>query len=620
MLKREYDYDREQFACLSAKIPVRVKVRKGMCWYPLTLGRTWYNSLNQYILTVSRSPMSSEEHAFDYGVQVRFFTAGPDGKSVFVGGVCTVSFVDGNDMAIVMPDEASVSALRTAVYRSPDSGLGVQLFFDETSYRLMFEALDNVFSARDNRLAELRDILLGPVQAAFRQSGGMKFPWLNASQQEAVNAILAARDVMVVHGPPGTGKTTTLVEAIFETLFRETQVMVCAQSNMAVDWICSRLQERGVEVLRIGNPSRIDEKMLSSTFERRFEQHPEYPLLWKIRKSIREMQSALRKGNAYGNSSSMRSKIDALKRKAVELEYIITEEVFSSAKVVASTLVGAASRILTGRRYSTLFIDEAAQALEAAAWIAIGKADRVIFAGDHCQLPPTVKCMEAMRGGLGVTLMETVVRRNPEAVRMLTVQYRMNKAIMHFSSEVFYDGRLEASQSVSDRSGLWELPLISWTDTSEMEFHEKLSDDGTGKLNKGEAQLVLQSLRNAVSSLGMDRVLSENIDFGVISPYKAQVYLLRQLIFKDVELRRMRHLITINTVDGFQGQERDVIFISMVRSNEDGTVGFLSELRRMNVAMTRARYSLCIVGDKDTLCRHPFYKVLWKYVCGINAE
>ena len=456
----------------------------------------------------------------------------------------------------------------------------------------------------------------------------MQFPWLNKTQEQAVNEVLWAKDVEVVHGPPGTGKTTTLVEAIYETLHRETQVLVCAQSNMAVDWISEKLVDHGVPVLRIGNPSRVNDKMLSFTYERKFESHPDYPELWSIRKTIRQIKENRKRGD------NVHQKIARLRDRASEIEMAINAQLFDEARVVACTLVGSANKLLVRHKFSTLFIDEAAQALEPACWIAIRRASRVVLAGDHQQLPPTIKCYDAMKQGLGKTLMERIVENQPEAVTLLKVQYRMNDAIMKFSSDWFYHGEVESHESVRHRSILdWDHP-IQWVDGNEIlkEVNESLEQQGAsedkldidfteqfigenhGRINKAEAELVLTTLRNYIEKIGRERFLSERLDVGIISPYKVQTQYLRQQIRKREEFRPFRQVISVNTVDGFQGQERDLILISLVRSNDSGQIGFLSDLRRMNVAMTRARMKLIIFGDKHTLCHHPFYRQLIKYV------
>ena len=601
----EYEYEKSEFERLSGEQGVMRRVARGQCWFPVRLGRSYYNSLNRFVVEVARDEVADDvDSAFEYGRQVRFFYEALDGKIIYRNFPAMVSFCDGGHMAVVLP---STSALKEI---DGVARLGVDLAFDETSFAAMREALDDVASAKGSRLAELRDVLCGFVAPGFRELQPMTFPWLNASQQQAVNKTLCCRDVMVVHGPPGTGKTTTLVEAVYETLRREPQVMVCAQSNAAVDWICGKLIDRGVPVLRVGNPARVDDKVLSATYERQFEAHPDYPELWGVRKAIRELVAGRRR-MSRADASALSNRLHNLRRRAVELEVKIQVEIFESARVVASTLVGSDNAVLKGRRFTTLYIDEAGQALEAACWIAIRKADRVIFAGDHCQLPPTVKSVEAERAGLSRSLMESVVDKCRSAVELLTVQYRMNEAIMRFSSDWFYGGRLQAAEEVKCRGILDFDSPVEWLDTSEMDFSEKYVSATGGRVNPDEGEFMLDSLEAYIKRIGEKRVEDENLDFAVISPYKAQVSWLRRNAKKRNVLRRLKGKIAINTIDGFQGQERDVVFISLVRSNDDGKIGFLSDLRRMNVAMTRARMKLVIIGSAATLTRHPFYEKLF---------
>ena len=613
LLRMEYEYEKQEFQRQTETMGVARKVKRGMCWFPCTAGRSFYNSLNQLVIEITRSEDTDIEHGFEYGKPVCFFKQSATGNLSYYTFLGTVSYADEARMVVVMPGSNAVIDLQNA------ENLGVQLYFDETSYQTMFEALADVIKAKGTRLAELKDIILGTTKPGFRELYPMGFPWLNPTQETAVNKVLCTRDVAVVHGPPGTGKTTTLVEAIYETLHREPQVLVCAQSNMAVDWISEKLVDRGVNVLRIGNPSRVNDKMLSFTYERRFENHPSYPELWSIRKELRQLQGKRRKGSRE-ERDGIRSRISRLKDRAVALEVQINAELFDSAHVIASTLVSSNHRLLGGMHFGTLFIDEAAQALEAACWIAIRKADRVILAGDHCQLPPTIKCYEAAKGGLEKTLMETIVANKPETVSLLKVQYRMNEDIMKFSSEWFYNGELEAAPEVRHRSILDLDTPISWIDTSAMDFKEQFVGETFGRINKDEANLLLQQLETYINKIGGERILDERIDFGIISPYKAQVQYLRGKIKGSKALHPYRHLFTVNTVDGFQGQERDVIFISLVRANDDGQIGFLRDLRRMNVAITRARMKLVILGDASTLSKHPFYRELLDSIASLTTE
>lgn len=620
LLEIEYNHEKEEFRKQTETMGVERKVRRGDAWFPVSIGRSYYNSLNQMLVEVMRQPGSDIEHNFEAGRPVCFFTIKNDmgtagakntkggSKLQYLSFTATVSYAEQDRMVVALPDSGRIVDLQR------QDALGVQLFFDETSYRLMFEALDRVIRARSGRLADLRDIFYTKAPASRYTFDAMRFPWLNASQEKAVNEVLWAKDVAVVHGPPGTGKTTTLVEAIFETLRRESQVLVCAQSNMAVDWISEKLVDRGINVLRIGNPTRVNDKMLSFTYERRFEAHPDYPQLWSIRKAIRELRQQRK------HADSWHQKMDRLKSRATELELRIRSSLFGEARVIASTLTGAANRVLEGEKYSTLFIDEAAQALEAACWIAIRKAGRVILAGDHCQLPPTVKSIMALKGGLGKTLMERIVENKPETVTLLKMQYRMNEQIMKFSSEWFYHGMVESAPTVSYRGILdYDTPMM-WIDTAECDGKEEFVGENFGRINRAEAELTLQTLQQYLEKIGKQRILEESIDVGIISPYRAQVQLLRKELRKREFFRPYRHLLTVNTVDGFQGQERDIILISLVRSNDGGDIGFLRDLRRMNVAITRARMKLIILGSSETMTSHPFYKKLYEYVGQLKVE
>lgn len=670
LLQLEYYTEKEAFRKLTEQMGMQRKVKRGDAWFPLQVGKSFYNSLNQTAIEVFRTSDQDIEHNFEFGRPVMFFMVKKMGKNENQGNTAlqqsenasdanhkvqnsnlkvqsikyfsftgTVSYVDGDRMVVTVPDSAPLLELQ----QSTDP-IGVQLSFDETSYKLMFEALDRVMKAKNNRLAYLRDLFYSHQKAGRFSFEPMKFPWLNPTQERAVNEVLWAKDVAIVHGPPGTGKTTTLVEAINETLMRESQVLVCAQSNMAVDWISEKLVDRGINVLRIGNPTRVNDKMLGFTYERRFESHPDYPQLWAIRKAIRELRKNRKKG-----SENYHQKMDRLKSRAAEIELRINAELFGEARVIACTLVGSAHHLLEGMKFGTLFIDEAAQALEAACWIPMKRASRVILAGDHCQLPPTVKSIAALRAGLGKTLMERIAENKPEVVTLLKIQYRMNDEIMRFSSDWFYGGKVESAPQIKYRSVLDYDHPITWIDTSneenqitiegedapedsastassvsaanqnsDLNFKEQFVGESFGRINKAEAELTLLTLAEYFTKIGKQRVLEERIDVGIISPYRAQVQYLKKLIKKYEFFKPYRRLISVNTVDGFQGQERDVILISLVRSNDEGQIGFLKDLRRMNVAMTRARMKLIILGNKDTMTKHPFYKKLWEYVEAIN--
>ncbi|MBQ1669150.1 MAG: AAA family ATPase [Prevotella sp.] len=657
LLQMEYQAEKEAYRKQTEEMGLQRKVKRGDAWWPVKMGKSYYNSLNQLVVEVYRQGEDDEiEHNFEFGRPVAFFTCNPkdpinprdprvssDPRISYFPFTATVSYVDGDRMVVAVPDNGQLIDVQGA------ENVGIQLFFDETSYKMMFEALDRVMRAK-GRLGYLRDLFYSPSRA---DGGGMRaetfsfapmhFPYLNQTQEDAVNKVLRAKDVAIVHGPPGTGKTTTLVEAIYETLRRENQVLVCAQSNMAVDWISEKLVDRGINVLRIGNPTRVNDKMLSFTYERRFESHPDYELLWAIRKAIRDLRSHRKRGD-----ERFHQKMERLKERATELELRINAQLFGEARVIACTLVGSANRLLEGQKFGTLFIDEAAQALEAACWIPIRRVSRVILAGDHCQLPPTIKSFAAMKAGLGKTLMERIVENKPETVTLLKMQYRMNEEIMRFSSDWFYGNKVESAPEVKYRSILdLDIPM-TWIDTSEFNgqlivdsydyqtsaerkgmqgnhncplstihyplFREEFVGESFGRINKAEAELTLLALETYFKKIGKERILDERLDVGVISPYRAQVQYLRRLFKKREFFKPYRSLISVNTVDGFQGQERDIILISLVRANDEGQIGFLRDLRRMNVAITRARMKLIILGDASTMTRHPFYKKLYEYI------
>ena len=582
------------------------------CRYPVELGDSSYNPLGQLTVQV-RFDVSDEETELEFepGKPATFFYLHADGPKE-LPHQCYVELVGDGMLTVSLPGKGVLQSLRDTAGRHE---LGVQLGIDNTSFRVMDEALRAAEHNDNERFVRLRDVLIGNRHPAFRNLPRISFPWLNPSQQDAIQKVIECQEVSIVHGPPGTGKTTTLVEAIIETLQRETQVLVCAPSNAAVDWISEQLMRRGIHVLRVGNPLRMSDEMLDCSYERRYAAHPDYHELWSIRKALRD--------GAKGE------RVHQLRKREMELEIKINADLFEQARVVSCTLIGSAYRLMERRRFSTLFIDEAAQALEPACWAAILRADRVVMSGDHQQLPPTVKSLEAVRGGLADTLMQKVVSLHPQCVTLLTVQYRMNEDIMTFSSRWFYNGLLQAAPEVAHRQiSPLDTPL-TWIDTSELSGESGTPGNPgkpgaptpseartrTGSLtNAQEARLVIHTLRDYIEMLSPQKIESERVDFGIITPYRGQARLIRRLLRMQHYFRRLRRHITVGTVDGFQGQERDVIVISLVRDNAEGHIGFLRDLRRMNVAITRARMKLIIVGNAQTLSHHRFYRALAEYI------
>lgn len=600
----EHDYELSSYSQSLNPENISGRVCEADIKYPVTFAGTEYNALNDLIATINYQTDDEElENSFEPGQPVNFFHLSPDRTAVVeLPHICFVDSYKEGTLRIVLPNRKALSSLQDKSMRFP---LGIRTAVDDTSYRVMHESLLAAMHSSNEKFVRLRETILGNLRPRFRQMPPISLPWLNSGQNNAVCKVLAAMDVAIVHGPPGTGKTTTLVETIIETLRRESQVLVCAPSNAATDWISEQLYKRGVNVLRIGNPLKISDDMMACSYEQRYADHPDYHELWNIRRTLREVSS--------GMPTQQRQKnLHQLQRRQVELEIKINNDLFEQANVVSCTLIGSAYRIMERRHFSTAFIDEAAQALEPACWAPILKADRVVLCGDFQQLPPTVKCVEAARNGLSNTLMQNVTRSKPECVTHLNIQYRMNSSIMDFPSQWFYKGKLIAAPEVADRTvHVMDTPL-TWIDTINCGFAER-QNKSLSRLNAEEARLVVHTLRDYINMIGIQRIADDNVDFGIISPYRAQVRMIRRLLKMQHFYRRLRQQISVNTVDGFQGQERDVIVISMVRDNNEGQIGFLGDLRRMNVAITRARMKLMLIGNSSTLSKHKFFNALYEH-------
>ena len=616
-LEKEADLEYYRQKILNASLEERKK--NGLCWHPVSLSGQHYSLGEKVVVRVARSDHHLPRGAFQSGKIVRLFAHPGDERSA-VSGV--VNEANRSTMTITLntsklPDWAS------------GGGLGVDLLFDEMAYREMEKALKQVIEAKRPRLHELREVLLGHAPARFSKLPAPRVPALNDSQNDALDQVIRAQDVAIVHGPPGTGKTTTLVQAIVQTAYVEQQVLVCAPSNAAVDLLTEKLSEQGLQVVRLGHPARVDETNLGRTIDARITKHPYYKDLKTIRRRSEELRElGLKHKRKFGapernQRRHLLREASQLREEAQQLEHYIVADIFAQAQVVACTLVGAASNQLRGFRFETVFIDEAAQALEAASWIPVLKADRVILAGDHFQLPPTVKSYDAARQGLSETLFEKCIQRHqkrdsPSVDSLLQVQYRMNERIMRFSGRYFYQDALVAHVSVRDAT-LADQPPVTWLDTAGCGFVEQKEAETLSTYNAEEAQMLLKHFLNTVEAVGVDHLLDQQITFGVIAPYKAQVRVLNELFAEAEALQPLQDLLTIDTVDAFQGREREVIYISLVRSNVKGEIGFLGDIRRTNVALTRAKKMLVVVGDSATLGSHPFYGELLDYINEIDA-
>jgi ATP-dependent RNA/DNA helicase IGHMBP2 len=610
LMKLEKEEEIKQYQLLMEQMSLNDRIKAGACWFPLEVENSGWSLGEHPFIVVSRNKMLNTPHKFRAGQVVGIFGEQfLEERKLTEFGV--VHFVDKNKMKIIFYG----TDLPSWVLRGR---IGVQLAFDERSYIEMDRALKTVMEAKANRLAELREILLGKQPAYFEKTDyTIDIPHLNPSQNEAVMQILTAKDVAVVHGPPGTGKTTTLVEAIKQLAKRESPILVCAPSNPATDLLTERLAKVGLNVVRIGNISRVDEDLLKHTIEGILDDRPEMKEVKKMKieaaQLFRQADKFTRNFGAKEREERRESRNEAktLMQQARMLEDYVIEKILTEADVIGCTLVSAMNRYIEKKKFHTVVIDEAAQALEPASWIPICKAEKVILAGDPFQLPPTVKSMEAAKGGLSVTLLEKAVDRL-EKVQLLNVQYRMHELIMGFSNQEFYNNQLKAADFVAK----WTLTMADGSDTRPVEFidtagcgfDEKVNPETLSSYNPEEYFVLRQHLDNLLTLASPDVRPS----IAIISPYREQVQFIQEHIKKDFD-HYPDDDITVDTIDSFQGQERDVVYITLVRSNPDGEIGFLKDTRRMNVAMTRAKKKLVVIGDSATLGGFKFYSRFLDY-------
>ena len=634
-MQLEQKEDQAQFKLKNASASIKERRRRGLTWYPVTITQEDIGFGGKVVLELERPAHLQDLHLFQVGKNACVFSnapgySGPD-RPVLSG---VVTSVRRNKLLLATTKETLPDWVLNG------STLGIDLTFDEVSYREMNQAMSAVMAAHGNRLAELRDVLLGARPASFGepQADDLFYPSvLNDSQLVAVRHVISAQDVAIIHGPPGTGKTTTLVQAILETVRRERRVLVCAPSNTAVDLLTEKLAERGVNVIRLGNPSRVSDLLLQHTLDAGVMAHASYSKMHAMRQTAEQhRETASEHVRNFGFEEQqrrqwLREEARTLRQAADDLERFMTEDVLESVQVITCTLVGASHRHIRHLSFETVFIDEAAQALEPGCWIPIAKGQRLVLAGDHHQLPPTVKSEQAAREGLRETLFEKCIQRQPNTARMLNVQYRMHAHIMGFSSEKFYGGQLLPHQSVRhadleayDPRFAPDLP-VEFIDTAGCGYQELAIPESRSTANPEEAHLLLERLAQLLERCDPteqdQRPISKGLSIGVIAPYRAQINYLKDAIEDSAVLNDLllQRRLSVGTVDSFQGQERDIIAITLTRSNPQGEIGFLSDIRRMNVGMTRARRKLLLVGDSATLCSHPFFVELLAYVKGVGG-
>ena len=605
LLKVEKDEDYAQYERKMLNTSLEERRRQGVTWYPVQLVNRYIGTGERYTLELDRTTHLDQNHSFQVGSVVSVFSGhGNDAEAV--SGV--VSFLRREKMRVAL----NLSDLPDWLKQGK---IGVNLLFDEGSYREMNRALELVLKADKGRVADLREVMYGAKPAEFKTGFEYQSVNLNSKQNEALTNIFHARDVAIIHGPPGTGKTTTLVNAIKEVVKTERQVLVCAQSNAAVDLIVEKLDSLGLDVLRLGHPARLTPEVIENSLDVKISKHSYFKELREVRKKSDEYRKLGTKyKRQFGREEKMQRDLlmkesRMLRQDADRIESQITEDLMGRAEVVACTLVGSTHPLVRDRVFKSVFIDEASQALEPACWIPILKSYRVIMAGDHLQLPPTVKSLQAGRDGLEETLFKKAIERTKSDV-MLETQYRMHPHIMKFSSDYFYEGKLEVAPEILLRDKELEGPRFEFIDTAGCGFSEKVKKETLSTYNEEEAKLLIQLL---------SKEITEGQKVGVIAPYKAQIEFLRDLLHAEELLDPFKEDISINTVDAFQGQERDVIFISLVRSNDKNEIGFLKEYRRMNVAMTRAKSKLVVIGDSATLGKDVFYNAVIDYVQQIGG-
>ena len=610
VLKIEKQQDFELFRKMVQALPLEERKARGYSWYPIQVIGKGYTFGERAFVVVEKND-NERSHQFRSGKVINLFSREVGVYQPEKSGV--IHYIEKNRMKIILNAKDLPEWLGLGK-------IGVDLLFDETTYQEMEKAMKKVIKARQDRLAELRAVLLGEMTPRFKEiTNPISIPVLNPSQNAAINQILAAEDVAVVHGPPGTGKTTMIVQAVRLLCQQEHTVLVTAPSNTAVDLLTERLDEVGLVVVRIGNISRMDEGIVRHTLDMQLSDHPDSKNIKKVKiQAADARRNARRFKRKFGRiereeRQQLHKEARDLMAWANQLEDRLIDQILDGAQVITATLVGTANRVLEKRRFRTVVIDEAAQAMEPATWIPVTKASKVVMTGDPFQLPPTIKSAEAKQQGLSITLIEKALQRL-DHTSLLNVQYRMHEKIMGFSNQRFYNGQLQAAEGV----GAHTLPIVPnvpviFIDTAGCGFEEKVNEAFQSRYNPDEFQILCEHLYQLVEAFGEQTVP----DIALISPYREQVIHMKELSKADPQLNILP--LTINTIDGFQGQEREVVYISLVRSNEKGEIGFLKDYRRMNVAMTRAKKQLIVIGDSATIGQDDFFNAFMEY-CEMEGE
>lgn len=613
LLKIERDEDYRLYKELFLRVSLEQRRKNGVSWYPVKINSEELGSGDLLHLEIERTAYIDKPHQFSSGKNVSLFS-NQSNETLEITG--TIKSVSKNTLRLVIHSDE----LPDWCY---DGKLGLNVQFDDNSYLEMQRALDAVIEAKNNRIAELREMIEGVLPISFQKTDDdILIPQLNLSQNRAVRHVLSVNDIGVVHGPPGTGKTTSLVQAIRLTLQTEAQVLVCAPTNSAVDLLTEKLVELGINVLRLGHPARMADELQQSSVDGKISASPYYKDIKNLRRNAEEyFRMAGKYKRVFGKEDAQQraafySEAKNCIKEARLLEDFVVEELFKDAQVICCTPVTSTHRALNRKRFNTLFFDEASQALEPMVWIPLLKCQRLILSGDHFQLPPVVKSLEAKKGGLDQTLLDRCIELK-DAVVLLNRQYRMSAAIMGFSNQYFYNNELIADETVAEHSLLndesnYLSKSIEFIDTAGCSFDEIQNPETLSHFNPKEGEILFKHLQQLLLDYSVNTDLP-TLDIGIISPYKEQREWLKENI-SDFELDKTKlHSLSIKTIDGFQGEERDIIYISLVRSNDAHEIGFLNDLRRMNVAITRARKKLVVIGDSSTIGSSNFYQSFLEY-------
>lgn len=608
VLKIEMNEDAKIYEEELSKQSIQERKEIGITWYPLFIKSEYYGFAERLHIEVERKYEFDTPNVFYPGDKVRVFSNHQhnNAKEDFIDGVITAS--GGNQVTVqLMKDEAPDWL--------SDGKIGMDKLFDKHSYETMLSTLD-YWSAEEGLTKDalrLRDVILKEKPAIFNKKDIPPVSErLDASQKKAWEKAIQAQDVAVIHGPPGTGKTTTIVEIIKTLVESGERVLVCASSNAAVDVLTERIAARGIPVVRLGNPSKITEHNLQYCLDKQVTNHSQFSLVKELKKRAEEF---FRMANKYKRNfdreereqrKAILKEAKSLRGQADDQLQFLQQNVLVKSQVVTCTPVVSMHREIGKEKFDTLIFDEAGQTLEPMCWIPMQKVKKVIFAGDHLQLPPTVKSDEAAQKGLAISLLEKLMPLESIS-EMLAIQYRMNSKIMQFPSQWFYGDKLKAHDSVKDHQ--MDDDIVQFVDTAGTGYEEELVGAPYGIRNLQEADLVLTLLKGIIDE-------HSNASIGIISPYKLQIQYLREQV---IEQKLNTKNIQVQTVDGFQGQEKDIIIISLVRSNGKQEIGFLKDLRRMNVAITRARKKLIVVGDSATLSGSKFYAGFQEYVESHNG-